>query len=173
MKWLKRLKKVQNIKIYLVLLVTIVIFSCGTGLWWYLRNQQDVATPEQRVSEIVENATTADNKRAAQEELKNLAEAEQDTQKKLVYLSGAADLYLSSNDFKKGVEVTRQIESLESTALNAGNLAEAYMQLSDFKNAAKYYGIAASRSEKPARETERAPYNDYMIMKKAAEAKIQ
>lgn len=159
-------------KIILISVIAILVLSCGAVYWWHVSNRQDIATPEQRVTEIVENATTPSNQATAQRKLKELADGEKDTNNKLVYLSGSADLYFNTSDYKSGLEVMKQIETLRQTALSAGNIAEAYMQLGDFKNAAKYYGIAASRSDKPTRETERAPYNDYMIMKRQAEAKI-
>jgi|GEM_PF-1287141 tetratricopeptide (TPR) repeat protein len=173
MKWLKQLKRVHKKKLFLVAVTTLIIVGCGAAyLLWHVSKKQDIATPEQRVTEIVENATTPSNQATAQKKLKELADGEKDTNNKLVYLSGSADLYFNTSDYKSGLEVTKQIEALRQTALSAGSVAEAYMQLGDFKNAAKYYGIAASRSDKPTRETERAPYNDYMIMKRQAEAKI-
>jgi tetratricopeptide (TPR) repeat protein len=130
-------------------------------------------TPEEKVSEVIQTVETGKDVKTAQTELQQLADKEPDTTKKIVYLSGAADVSFNSGDFKSALKVNENIESLQQSALSAGNIAQAYFEMGDYRNAVKYYEIAISRSEKPASETERAPYNDYTILKREAEAKIQ
>ena len=161
----------------LTLLVLIVLAAAAIVAYMMFigrsNGDKHISTPEEKVSEVIQTVETGKDPKAAQKELQQLAEKEPDTNKKVVYLSGAADLSFSSSDFKGALTITESIEALQQSALSAGNIAQAYYEMGDYKNAVKYYDIAISRSEKPASETQRAPYNDYTILKHDAEAKIQ
>lgn len=172
-------RTVNKKKILIVLGALLVLAAIVAAVLYYTfaisdsKKATKVVTPEEKVLEVIQTVETGKDPKTAQKELEQLADKEPDTNKKVVYLSGAADLSFNSSDFKAALTITENIEALQQSALSAGNIAEAYSELGDYKNAAKYYEIAISRSEKPTSETERAPYNDYTILKREAEAKIQ
>ncbi len=126
-----------------------------------------------KVADIVSKVAPGEDSKVAQKKLEELAAVETDKKAKAIYLSGLSDLYQDSGEYKKAVETGMAIEDIEQTAITAAQIASAYMELGDYPNAAKYFGIAASRSDKPSRSTERTPYNDYMIAKAEAEALIK
>ena len=170
-------KKHPKRKKRLIIIAIVVIVLVGLGVSYKMFFEAFIsnlfATPEQRISQIIKDATSDNDLKTAHEELKKLADNESNVEKKLVYLYGSADLYYNSNDYKGGLAMSQSIDAINGTALSAASIASEYMGLGDYENAAKYYGIAASRSEKPARTTESCPYNDYIISQKAAEALIE
>ena len=171
----KKHDKKKKITLILLVIIVLVAVTIVGYLWFTSRTNEPkhIATPEEKVSEIVQGVETGKDPKVAQSELQQLADKEPDTSKKVVYLYGAADLSMNSSDFKSALKINENIEALEQSALSAGNIAQAYYDMGDYRNAVKYYDIAISRSEKPASETERAPYNDYTILKREAEAKVK
>ena len=87
-------------------------------------------------------------------------------------LSGVVDVYTNAGDKTAALGAAKDYEKSSESAHSAEVLAGTYYAKGDYKDAAKYYGIAADRSEKPARSTERAPYNDYMNLKREAESHL-
>lgn len=182
---LKRKKIVSLSKLILnnkqFLIVTTIILLIGVGYGAYrlisLNKKSDksiiVKTPEQKVTEIIQESVVSNDTATAQIEFKKLADSEPDPTKKSVYLYASVDMYYNSGDYKNGVEVAKAVDNLVNTALSAGNVANGYMGVGDYLNAAKYYGIAADRSSKPANERMNSPYNDYIALKQKAEAQIK
>lgn len=162
----------------ILLIVGGLLFLCILlGLVYYFTvyvpsMNKNPQTVEQKISDVLERSSSTESDIENQkQELQSLAEKESDTEKKAQYLSAAVDLYAASDDTSATLDVARQYEEVAKSAESAGSLASAYEQTGDYKNAARYYGIAAERSPKPASENERAAYNDYRLLQKEMEAK--
>lgn len=162
-----------------VVLALIVIGGASAGIWYALSNstekQADTNTPitaEQKAQDIVDSVANGVDATVAGEQLEQLADDTSDTKERSDYLAAASDLYVNSNNYPSALKVASTVEESNESALSAGSIAHIYELQGDYENAAKYYQIAADRSDKPLNSSERAPYNDYLLLKKAAEAKI-
>lgn len=162
--------------VFIVLLVILLIGVILGGVYFYLLTNGKInqaKTPEQNVTKIIEESTTSGDVKASQDKLQDLADNETNIDDKLTYMYASVDLYYNSGDYENGLKAAKEVEDLKKTALSASVLAYGYMKSEDYKNAAKYYGIAADRSEKVTDNTLNMPYNDYMNLKKEAEALIK
>ena len=162
-------------KIILALVIVIVIFmSALTGYLMFNRQPNEVkhvATPEEKVSEILNSDSISD--KSAQDQLTKLAQDESDTSKKALYLLGLSTSYENSGNYAAAVDSAKQAEVSNESALSAAAIADSYAGNGNFQEAAKYYELAAQRSEKSASRTERSPYNDYLNLKEDMESKIK
>lgn len=178
----------------LIIIFVLLLLSTSTGIGYYVwtnmtRNAQWACTglkdgeysgdstdwaSQLGITNITDsNQAKCEKTQETVEKLKELAANETDTAKKSEYLDGVASIYINSNDSSAAVAAALAYEENDQSALSAQTLARAYFENQDYENAAKYYGIAAERSPQPASPTERAPYNDYKILQREAEGKIQ
>lgn len=177
----KRNKKINKILLTIVGLIVVVGLAAGAFFYYNKTTKpageagtQKPLTTDEKIAQIIDS-TADDNSNVehAQSELKKLIGNEKDTTKQSSYLSASARIYINAGDYSNALIAAQKSEAVNPTALSAADVAMAYSQSEDYKNAAKYYDLAAKRSPKPASPTERAPYNDYIILKNAAEAEIK
>ncbi len=180
----KKFKFVKN-KWFIIAAVSAVVI--GVGVWWLVTNtsiwQNFGATKDSKLTTAKKKATDLDNKAGAspskevlsdtQDELADLADGASSKEEKQVYLLKSIQLYVNNKDFESALTVAKDLDDINPSALTAASIAMAYMGLADYQKAADYYQIAADRSEKTDDPTVRSPYNDYMILKRQAEALIK
>ncbi len=180
----KKLKSVKKKWLVIAAISTVVV---GAGVWWLIANtsiwQNFGATKDSRLTTAKKKATDLDNKAGAspskevlsdtQDELADLAKSASSKEEKQVYLLKSIQLYINDKDFDSALTVSEELDDTNPSAMTAANIAMAYMGLGDYRNAADYYQLAADRSEKTTDPTVRSPYNDYMILKRQAEALIK
>jgi tetratricopeptide (TPR) repeat protein len=173
-------------KWFIYLIVLIVIISVGVGAWlfvskyessmWQSNNSESSTSAREKVAQLDKQIETTPSKETVaktQIELQQFAKDAINNEVKQIYLRKSINLYISGSDYKSALTVAKQSEEIESTAITASDLACIYMGLSDYKEAAQYYQIAADRSEKTSDPTVRGPYNNYLILKRQAEALIK
>lgn len=173
-------------KWFIVAAVLAIAIAAGIAVWWYIsnsalqsdssRNESKVTTAKKKVTELDNEAGASPSKQVLKEtqtELTHLADQSSTNAEKQVYLLKSIQLYINNKDYSSALTVAEQSEELNPTALTAANIALAYMGLNEYQKAADYYQIAADRSGKTDDPTARSPYNDYMILKKKAEALIK
>ena len=166
-----------------IAVVCLVVISISAAGYWYYSLQKDAnehkqtvqpPTAEEKTNELIDKASQSDGAAASDQadKLKKLAQGTSSKDDKDTYLSGVVDVYTNAGDKTAALGAAKDYEKSSESAHSAEVLAGTYYAKGDYKNAAKYYGIAASRSEKPDRSTERAPYNDYMNLKREAESHL-
>lgn len=170
---------ISTMKKLIVGIVVIILIAGAVGGYWYFFLREEVAqknttkppTAEEKASQIVAEASQTEGDVSEQaKKLKKLAGETSSKEDKETYLGSAVDVYTNAGDDSAAFGAAKEYEDASQSALSAAALARSYYEKGDYKNAAKYYGIAADRSEKPASANERAPYNDYMILKHEAES---
>lgn len=161
-----------------IAVILVLASAAAVGYWYYfLReeiSQKDAPKPltaQEKADKIVAEASQSEGDGSDQaDKLKDLADKTSDEEDKETYLSSAVDIYTNAGNDTAAFGAAKEYEQTSQSALSAAALARSYYEKEDYKNAAKYYGIAADRSEKPSRSNERAPYNDYLNLKREAES---
>lgn len=173
-----KLRKHIRLVIFVALVVVAVI---GTvGYFGILANRpsssteqkKPLTTAKEKVSQLLDSDDPAVVTQA-QQQLQKLADSEPDPTIKAVYISGLAQSYAASNDYTSALSFSKQAEVADPTAITAATIGAYAQESGDFALAAKYFGIAASRSDNPNDPTKNTPYNDYMVMKREAEASMK
>ncbi len=105
-------------------------------------------------------------------ELERQIELTDSAEEKAIYLSELISVYRWWEDYDTALEYAKKLEELERSHLSAGLMAGVYQDSEEFAEAARYYQIAADRSDPADSPQEDVPYNSYMILKKEVEAKL-
>jgi tetratricopeptide (TPR) repeat protein len=142
-------------------LIIVVAAAAGFSIWNMGKSQ-----PESPVAPL----SQADQQ--AQDKLKMQVDKTTDTKKKVALMYDYGDYYINSKQYDKALNNALEIEKLEPTDASAGLIAHIYEEKKDYKNAVKYYELAMQRTEKPTSTSANSTYNDYRILKEAAEAKL-
>lgn len=173
-------KKDKSLVIPIAVTSILVIIVAGLSLYLLFKPYAAQKTPTAsqpttattKTNQLVDAAAIdSQNKSKSISQLENLSKTETDKTKKGTYLSGIVDIYLNSNDPAQSVQAAKTYDDYSGDALSAASLAHSYEVNGDYKNAAKYYQVAADRSVKPPSPDSNAPYNDYMIKKQEMESK--
>lgn len=156
------------------------MIGSGTAVYFVYFNKKPVTKKElptyEKIEKIYSNTgprPTSSQLESSVKELEDQAEKADSVADKQNYYTAIVDMSANNRDFKTALENANKAEDLSPTAHTAEVIAAVYMQQGDFKNAAKYYQIAADRCEKTDDPSIQSPYNDYMIYKKAAEEQIK
>ena len=139
-------------------------------------NQQSITESKEQVAHLDSKLGASPSKATlnnAQAELAQLAKTATTNDAKQIYLSKSVELYAYNKDYQSALLIALQAEQIKPTALTAADFGYIYQKLSDYRNAAKYYQLAADRSDKTTDPKEKSPYNDYMISKREVEALIK
>lgn len=105
--------------------------------------------------------------RAELERLLSEAESDED---RITYLSSLVVLHQNAEDYDRALGYAMRLEELAQNDLSAAAVASVHYGMKNFAEAARFYQIAADRSE-PAEDPQKdTPYNDYMNSKREAEA---
>ncbi|CAN5385636.1 hypothetical protein BH09PAT4_BH09PAT4_08190 [soil metagenome] len=150
-----------------ILLSSPIIYMYTQNVGWFSKPftpVKPIISPDSTPQEV-DTAVAA----AREKELDQLIANERNASQKRNYQNELALIYLQQGKQSEALDLAAQVEDSGQTASSASTLAAIYFAQGDYKQAAKYYGIAMERSPKPSRSTERAPYNDYANLKKEAE----
>lgn len=165
----KRIKHLKGIVIVSTSIAVLVIVALGI---YKLNFFNLLKRTPQETSDTIKSIQKNTNKDTALKELQKLANTTTDKSDKSAYLTAAVDVAINYTDnYDSALSVAQSLEANEKTASSAAYLATAYDFKKDYKNAAVYYEIAAERCPKTS-VNERSPYNDYMILKRQEEAKL-
>lgn len=183
-----------NKKLLIVIVAIVMVIIAGVVTWFFVsengqkmiqssNNQKESESSELDAQLAVDKVNELDVEIGLQhsdEELKNYHDKlrgyinnASSVEEKQVYLDSSFSMYLSDGDGNSALEVAKESESLNATALTASSMAEAYMSLGNYSKAAEYFQLAADRSEKTDNPNLNCPYNDFLYMKSKAEALIK
>ena len=185
-------KHIKHLKIIIIsVLIVIIVLSGAIFAVFQLNpfnsgkqnNAENVEASKQLIAESKEKVAQLDSQlgvmpskdeiNQAQNKLTQLTEDATSDEAKQVYINKSIQLYVNNDEFKSALTLALEAEQIKPTALTADHLAYIYKCLDDYKNAAKYYQLAADRSEKTNNPKARCPYNDYLILKREVEALIK
>lgn len=93
-------------------------------------------------------------------------------EEKEAYLLALVDMYSMVEKSEKLLEYTLALDANNPTNMSAGWVGLAYERQQRWADAAKYYGLAAERSQKSENPSSDTPYNRYMMDKKRVEEKL-
>lgn len=174
-KFKKRTKVIIGILIVIIITISsFVVYKCIFSN--KIVNKPVTAVPVDKVSQLDNQAGATPSKEELgkiQTELGQLVKSTSDKDAKQIYLNKAIELYTKSNDFKSALPLAEQSEKIKATALTAASIAYIYVGLGDYTKAVQYYQMAADRSTKTDDPTVRSPYNDYIVSRREAEARMQ
>lgn len=186
-------RKFTNKKIIVsAVIILLVAAIVSAGLWWWgSRDEMSEADINQQlesqnfVLERSEAQQRADDLSSAviidgteetlaesTQELERQIELTDSAEEKAIYLSELISVYRWWEDYDTALEYAKKLEELERSHLSAGLMAGVYQDSEEFAEAARYYQIAADRSEPANSPQEDVPYNNYMILKKEVEAEL-
>lgn len=186
--WVKRQQgRVSKRAVIVVLVAIIVVAAIGSGIWYFADQNRKIkqqaasdapldepnVTKSQSKIDTITNAYESGS--GLDETQKKLQEGEavaSSTSEKVDYALKSVELY---NQAGKGSEAMSRAVAAEAkykTAETAAVLAAQYEQSGNYAKAAEYYQLAAERSPKSDKPTERSQYNDYLIEKREMEAKL-
>lgn len=172
----------KRTKVIIGILIVIIIAISSFAVYKYVFSNKTVANnkvtvvPADKTIQLDNQAGANPSKEElnkVQTELSQLVKGTSDKDVKQIYLSKAIELYTKSNDFKSALPLAEQSEKIKATALTVASIAYIYVGLGDYAKAAQYYQMAADRSVKTDDPTVRSSYNDYLISKREAEARLQ
>ncbi len=187
------IRKFTNKKIIVsAVIILLVAAIVSAGLWWWgSRDEMSEADINQQlesqnfVLERSEAQQRADDLSSAviidgteetlaesTQELERQIELTDSAEEKAIYLSELISVYRWWEDYDTALEYAKKLEELERSHLSAGLMAGVYQDSEEFAEAARYYQIAADRSEPANSPQEDVPYNNYMILKKEVEAEL-
>lgn len=176
-------KRKDSKKIIIGAVVLAMILIGGGASAWYIvdhnkidtsQNVDKTQTATETAQELVDaavNTTDAVKKKDSAKKLQSLVNKSDSKDDKATYSAALIEVYINTGDYGAAVKVAEAADTENPTDYSASVVADSYEMMGDYKNAAKYYAIAASRADNPHDPTQRAPYNDYMNAKRAAEAK--
>lgn len=172
----------SNKKRLLLIILIIAITGVGIGIWYFTSNHElsaeDIKKSTLKATDKIAQldgqlggspSKDIGNKTAL--DLIKLANNDDAEEAKAIYLNKAIELYVNNGQYDLALPIAIQVEQIKPTAISSVRLANIYMNKKDYDKAVHYYQISADRSEKPASDKTNAPYNDYMILKREAEAK--
>lgn len=142
----------------------IILVAIAVGVFVYTMNNKQPVTKQPTTS-------LSEQDQKDQAAIKAKIDKETDKNKKVALMYDYGDYYINAGQYDNALDNALAIEKLEPTDASAGVIAHVYEVKQDYKNAAKYYEIAMQRTGKPTSKSANSPYNDYRILKEAAEAK--
>lgn len=105
-------------------------------------------------------------------ELERLLSEAQSDEDRVTYLSSLVVLHQNAKDYDRALGYAMRLEELAETDLSAAAVAGVYYGMENFAEAARFYQIAADRSEPTDDPKKDTAYNDHMNSKREAEARI-
>lgn len=189
--FLRRIR-IGNKKLLITIASVLILCGVGVGVWyWYTQMPKQetevIDTSKENEPYVYPEASKeqadADKLRAeyengdaeiadTQSNLKAAESAASSSAAKQEYALTRISLYMDANQIAQALAAAQEAENVYKSADTAAMLATVYNQRSDYANAAKFFQLAADRSDKPASPGERSPYNDFLIQKREAEAKL-
>lgn len=181
----KRDFRKKHTKVIIVILIFISLIAMTLAVMYKVGvfekkvavdNKQAISIAEKKVAQLDSQVGIDPSKEKlnnTQAELAKLVSDNANNDVKQLYLEKSIELYINNNDFKSALTTAEQSEKINPTALTAADIAASYVGLGDYKMAAQYYQTAADRSTKTDNPLANMPYNDYMSLKREAEAKIK
>ena len=170
-------------KKWLIILMLIIV-ALVMAISPFLLNKNKVSTPvitdqknaiddANKISSTIPINPTDDEIESKTNELEVKIDTAENDEVKQVYVNELIEVYINSDKFDLALEAAKSAEKDDPSARNACNIATVYMMKKEYKNAADYYQIAADRSEKTDDPSLRMPYNEYLQLKKEAEAMVK
>ena len=162
----------------------LIIVALVMAISPFLLNKNKVSTPvitdqknaiddANKISSTIPINPTDDEIESKTNELEVKIDTAENDEVKQVYVNELIEVYINSDKFDLALEAAKSAEKDDPSARNACNIATVYMMKKEYKNAADYYQIAADRSEKTDDPSLRMPYNEYLQLKKEAEAMVK
>ncbi len=168
----------------IVVLVSGVVLVAAILVWvFFVRGNNEtgarLTAEDQRylettrnIEKTVQQAQAAQNPKDIASQLEQKANTAQDKTESVAFMGAAVSSLIDANSFDEALATALRFESKGPTAYTAELIARSYNAKGDFKKAAEYYGIAASRSEKTGPNQD-SPYNQYLYEQKLAGEKVK
>lgn len=178
----------KKIAILVCVIAALLLAGGGSAWWFYVKKTPNTAVDDQAVDTIAfQSRTEAEDKADAlrwevlqnpsdetvaesSRQLEALFEAAETDEDREAYLLELIAVYRYVNYYDQAIDCTKRLEQLRASALSAGLMADIYFDQENYGEAARYYQLAAERSETVDNPSKDAPYNDYMVRKREAEA---
>ncbi len=173
----------------LVCVIVALLLAVSGGVWWFYAKRHQPLQGSDRVADAITSQprTEAEDRADAlrwevlqnpsdetvaesSRQLEALFEAAETDEDREAYLLELIAVYRYVNYYDQAIDCTGRLEQLRASALSAGLMADIYFDQANYGEAARYYQLAAERSEVVDDPSKDAPYNDYMVRKREAEA---
>jgi uncharacterized protein YxeA len=176
-------------RVIILVAAVLVLAVCGAATWYVTQkdkfNESSSDTTQEQPYDYPETNDSSENIDTSLEGYRdgkmNLdqtedklrdEEASAPADQKADYGLARVGLYSEAGRINEALALALQVDADYKTDETAATVAALYEAKKDYANAAKYYQIAADRTEKTTDSTQRSPYNDYMVSKRNAESKL-
>lgn len=159
------------------------VFSQGNGLIGQTKKdvtEEEYPYPEGLSYEDDANKITFGYEQGADKESLETAQAKLDeaeknganNEEKEAYALKSVELLQLADKPKEALQESIRVDKTYTSASTAATIAALYNSMENYKQAAKYYGIAADRSPKTDDPSVRSTYNDYKGLEEQMKAKL-
>ena len=105
-------------------------------------------------------------------ELEHLLSEAESNEDREVYLSTLVTMYDYVENYEAALDCATRLEEIAPTDVSASMMARLHFSMENFIEAARFYQLAADRSEPTPDPTQASPYNNYMNSKRKAEGQV-
>lgn len=138
-------RKHHVLTVIFIILAAILVLSSLICIMILLKHNTAKKIPSSDIYSLEYNVARGGDSNRAISELSSTADRQTDKKTRDLYLSAALNQAMNVGKYSIALSYAKTLEADEQTINTAVDLAECYEKTSDYKNAYKYYGIAASR----------------------------